>query len=358
MEIQMSDVISTYAAYSKDIKLRLESSSGAIFSLLAEKVLQQAGIIYGVTMSRDCQYAEYVRIDNREDLAKLRGSKYLQARVGNTYKKVKNDLEAGLSVLFSGTGCQVNGLKGFLGKDYENLYCVDVICHGVPSPKLWRKYVQYVESEVDAKLINVNFRCKDDGWSDFGIKRMDSNHKAMYVSKDKDPYMLMFLRDYCLRPSCYECVAKQHKLSDLTIADFWGINKVLPEMNDRNGVSLVILRTGKGSELFDRIKTDIVCKKVSYEDGVRGNPAEYRSAKRPEERNYFFDDMAALSFDELKAKYAVPTPVSLKQKIKKSIKKLILKTPASKFIGGGYKLNSQTYGMLFTFEEKAAWKER
>lgn len=357
MEIQMSDVISTYAAYSKDIKLRLESSSGAIFSLLAEKVLQQAGIIYGVTMSRDCQYAEYVRIDNREDLAKLRGSKYLQARVGNTYKKVKNDLEAGLSVLFSGTGCQVNGLKGFLGKDYENLYCVDVICHGVPSPKLWRKYVQYVESEVDAKLINVNFRCKDDGWSDFGIKRMDSNHKAMYVSKDKDPYMLMFLRDYCLRPSCYECVAKQHKLSDLTIADFWGINKVLPEMNDRNGVSLVILRTGKGSELFDRIKTDIVCKKVSYEDGVRGNPAEYRSAKRPEERNYFFDDMAALSFDELKAKYAVPTPVSLKQKIKKSIKKLILKTPASKFIGG-YKLNSQTYGMLFTFEEKAAWKER
>ena len=354
----MSDVISTYAAYSKDINLRLESSSGAIFSLLAEKVLQQAGIIYGVTMSRDCQYAEYVRIDNREDLAKLRGSKYLQARVGNTYKKVKNDLEAGLSVLFSGTGCQVNGLKGFLGKDYENLYCVDVICHGVPSPKLWRKYVQYVESEVDAKLINVNFRCKDDGWSDFGIKRMDSNHKAMYVSKDKDPYMLMFLRDYCLRPSCYECVAKQHKLSDLTIADFWGINKVLPEMNDRNGVSLVILRTGKGSELFDRIKTDIVCKKVSYEDGVRGNPAEYRSAKRPEERNYFFDDMAALSFDELKAKYAVPTPVSLKQKIKKSIKKLILKTPASKFIGGGYKLNSQTYGMLFTFEEKAAWKER
>lgn len=358
MEIQMSDVISTYAAYSKDIRIRTESSSGGVFSLLAEQILQQAGIIYGVAMSQDCQYAEYVRIDKREDLAKLQGSKYLQARVGNTYKKVKNDLEAGLSVLFSGTGCQENGLKRFLGKDYENLYCVDVICHGVPSPKLWRKYVQYVESEVDAKLINVNFRCKDDGWSDFGIKRMNSNHKAMYVSKDKDPYMLMFLRDYCLRPSCYECVAKQHKLSDLTIADFWGINKVLPEMNDRNGVSLVILRTGKGSELFDRIKTDIVCKKVSYEDGVRGNPAEYRSAKRPEERNYFFDDMAALSFDELKAKYAVPTPVPLKQKIKKSIKKLILKIPVSKFIGRGYKVNSQNYGMLFTFEEKAAWKER
>ena len=335
MVVQMSDVLCTYAAYSENNELRKESSSGAIFSLLAEQILDQNGTVYGVAMSQDCKYAEFIRVDKQEDLSKLRGSKYLQARVGNTYQQVKADLESGLAVLFSGTGCQVNGLKCFLGKDYENLYCVDVICHGVPSPKLWREYAHYVESEANAKLINVNFRCKDDSWSDFGIKRINTDHKAMYVSKDKDPYMLMFLRDYCLRPSCYECLAKQHKLSDLTIADFWGINEVLPEMNDGKGVSLVILRTNKGSELFDCIKADIVCKKVSYEDGVKGNPAEYRSAKRPEERNYFFDDMATLSFDELKAKYAVPTPVSLKQKIKKSIKKLILKTPASKFIGGG-----------------------
>lgn len=358
MEIQMNDIIGTYAAYSKDIKLRTESSSGGIFSLLAEQILQQAGVIYGVAMSRDCQYAEYARIDRGEELAKLRGSKYLQARLGNTYKKVKNDLEAGLIVFFTGTGCQVNGLKRFLGKEYDNLYCVDVICHGVPSPKLWRDYVRYVESEANVNLINVNFRCKDDSWTDFGIKRIDSDRKAMYVSKDNDPYMLMFLRDYCLRPSCYECVAKQKKLSDLTIADFWGINEVLPEMNDGKGVSLVILRTGKGSKLFDRIKTDIVRKKVSYEDGVRGNRAEYSSAKRPVERDYFFNDMTSMSFDDLKAKYAVSTPVPLKQKIKKSIKKLILKTPASKYIGGGYKVNNQTYGMLFIFEEKAAWKER
>ena len=231
----------------------------------------------------------------------------------------------------------IRNLVSFLGKKHENLYCVDVICHGVPSPKLWKKYVQYVESEANAKLSNVNFRCKDDSWSDFGIKRIDSDRKAMYVSKDKDPYMLMFLRDYCLRPSCYECLVKQHKLSDLTIADFWGINKVFPKMNDGKGVSLVILRTGKGSELFDRIKADIVCKEVSYEDGVRRNRAEYSSANRPAERDYFFNDMASMSFEKLKAKYAVPTPVPFKQKIKKWIKKLILKTPASKSIGGGIK---------------------
>ena len=347
----MSNVIDAYAAYSKDEKLRLESSSGAVFSLLAEQVLHQDGSVYGVAISQDCKYAEFVRIDKRGDLAKLRGSKYLQAKVGNIYQQIKTDLESGLIVLFSGTGCQVNGLKGFLGKSYENLYCVDVICHGVPPAKLWREYAQYIEAEVNAKLINVNFRCKDEGWPDFGIRRIDTNHKAMYISKDKDPYMLMFLRDYCLRPSCYECVAKQHKLSDLTIADFWGINDVLPEMNSGKGVSLVIVRTNKGLELFNRIGMDIVSKKVSYEDGVKENPAEYCSVKRPEERNYFFDDMVAMSFDELKTKYAVPTCASLKSKVKKSIKKLILKAPALKFIRG-YKVNSQTYGLLFTLEER------
>lgn len=347
----MDSLSGTYAAYAKDNKLRLESSSGAIFSLLVEQALHQDGVVYGVAMSQDCKYAEFVRVDNKEDISKLRGSKYLQARVRNSYQQVKLDLESGLIVLFSGTGCQINGLKRFLGRDYENLYCVDVICHGVPSPKLWRQYVQYIESEANAKLINVNFRCKDDSWTDFGIKRIDSHHKAIYVSKDKDSYMLMFLRNYCLRPSCYKCIIKKNKLADLTIADFWGIDYVLPKMNDGKGVSLVIVRSNKGSELLDNIINNIVCKEVSYEDGVRGNRAEYSSVEKPLERDLFFYDMASMSFKELKDKYAVPTRVTFKSKVKKSIKKLILKTPTSQFIGG-YKVKSQTYGMLFTFEEK------
>ena len=331
----MDAILGTFAAYSKDSELRLESSSGAIFSQLAEVVLHLKGTVYGVAMSQDCKYAEFVRINRQEDLPKLRGSKYLQARMGTVYQQVKADLDTGLSVLFSGTECQINGLKGFLGKEYENLYCVDVICHGVPSPKLWRKYVEYVESKVNTKLLSVNFRCKDVSWSDFGLKKIDSDCKKMYISKDIDPYMLMFLRDYCLRPSCYKCLVKQNKLSDLTIADFWGINEVLPEMNDEKGVSFVVLRTCKGLELFDCIKPYIVCKEVSYEAGVKRNRAEYSSVKRPEERDYFFNDMALMNFEKLKDKYAVPAPVPLKRKIKKTIKKLILKTPVSKFIGGG-----------------------
>lgn len=140
------NIMNTYAAYSKDEKLRLSSSSGAIFSLLAEQVINLGGTVYGVAMSQDCTSAEFIRVDKEDALSKLRGSKYLQAKIGNAYQQVKKDLESGLTVLFSGTGCQVNGLIGFLGKKYGNLYCVDVICHGVPSPRLWEKYVQYIES--------------------------------------------------------------------------------------------------------------------------------------------------------------------------------------------------------------------
>lgn len=348
----MSDMIAAYAAYSKDDKARFESSSGAVFSLLAEQVLHRNGVVYGVAMSLDCQYAEFVRVDHRKDLAKLRGSKYLQARLGKTLQRVKLDLESGFAVLFSGTGCQINGLKRFLGKEYSNLYCVDVICHGVPSPKLWREYVQYNEDRQKAKLVGVNFRCKDDSWADFGMKRIDAKHKVMYVPKDKDPFMLMFLSNYCLRPSCYECAAKGSKLSDLTIADFWGIDKVVSGMNDGKGVSLVITRSNRGQRMLDEIIERVKIQQVTYEDGVRQNRADYSSADRPKERDRFFKDMNTLSFDELKVKYGAPEPISQKRKVKNAIKKILMRTPASKFIGKG------AYGLRFTFEEKVAGKER
>ena len=161
-----------YACYNRDKDLRLSSSSGAIFSSLAEYVFGKNGIVYGVAMSEDCYSAEFIAVTDRNGLTKLRGSKYLQAKVGNTYKWVKDDLLAGKQVLFSGTGCQVNGLKNFLGKDYDNLLCVAVICHGAPSPALWKKYAEYQEKKNCGKLKGINFRCKDDSWTDFGMKEV------------------------------------------------------------------------------------------------------------------------------------------------------------------------------------------
>ena len=164
-----------YACFNKDKDVRLSSSSGAVFSSLAEYVLNKNGIVYGVTMSEDCYSAEFIAVTDRSGLTKLRGSKYLQAKVGDTFKKVKVELQAGKLVLFTGTGCQVNGLKNFLGKEYDNLMCVDVICHGAPSPVLWRKYATYQEQKNGGKLKGIKFRCMDDGWTDFGMKELNKS---------------------------------------------------------------------------------------------------------------------------------------------------------------------------------------
>ena len=309
-----------YACYNKDLEIRMASSSGGVFTLIAQKVLADNGIIYGVAMTGDCYGAEYIRIDNEKDLASLRGSKYMQAKIGNILKCVSNDLKSGKQVLFTGTACQINGLKKFLRQDYENLITVDVICHGAPSPLLWKKYAQYQEEKFGSKLAKVSFRCKDDSWTDFGMKENE-----VYISKDTDAFMQMFLRDYCLRPSCYKCIAKDEKKSDITMADFWGIDLCAPEMNDGKGTSLVIVRTAKGEKFFADIKEHLCAKEVSYEAGVKCNPAEYRSVVKPVERDTFFVDMRAMSFETLARKYASPIRLSLVARIKRKIKGILRK---------------------------------
>lgn len=314
--------LNTYACYYKNDEIRMNSSSGAIFYSLAAYVLSQHGVVYGVAMSEDCYSAEFISVTDMEGLKKLQSSKYLQAKVGDAYKQAKQVLLDGRRVLFTGTGCQINGLKCFLGKDYENLVCVDVICHGAPSPALWQKYARYQEEKYGGKLSAVNFRCKDNGWKDFGMKET-VDARQIYISKGKDPYMQIFLSDYCLRPSCYACVAKQVKLADITIGDFWGIERVAPEMNDQKGTSLVLVRTAKGQALFDAIKKDLAWKEVSYEEGVSGNSPEYRSVSKPRQRDAFFKDMNRMGFERLSKKYmTVPLGKRTEQALRQIARKL------------------------------------
>lgn len=317
--------LEAYACYNKNLDVRLSSSSGAIFTALAENVLENNGIVYGVAMTEDCYGAEFIRVEDKQSLNKLRGSKYLQAKVGYAYKNVKNDLLAGRRVLFSGTGCQVNGLKNFLGKNYDNLLCVDVICHGAPSPALWRKYAENQETKHGGKLKYINFRCKDDSWMDYGLLEVMTTVdglKKIYVAKDNNPYMRMFLSDYCLRPSCYACVAKKIKKSDLTIADFWGIDGIASEMNDGNGTSLALIRTEKGMDFFNKIRVSMEIKQVSYNKAVLCNPSEYRSCTRPVQREIFFKDMESIEFEELAKKYAVSKKHIIIARMKAFIKKI------------------------------------
>jgi len=341
-----------YACYNKDKDVRLSSSSGAVFSSLAEYVYNKQGVVYGVAMSEDCYSAEFIATTDAVGLTKLRGSKYLQAKVGNAFKSVKEDLQSGKMVLFTGTGCQINGLKNYLEKDYDNLICVDVICHGVPSPELWRIYVKYQEEKNAGKLKGINFRCKDSNWIDYRMKEIlngipQGAEKKRYMSKNRDPYMQMFLKDYCLRPSCYECVAKNVKKSDLTIADFWRITDTAPEMADGKGTSLVLIRTDKGQKIFKSISSKMKLKEVSYEAGVKGNSAEYKSCTRPLQRNTFFDDMHLMNFDELQRKYVVPIKYSLPTKIKRKVKSIIKSILR---VIRHQNVNGAGYGLLFVFD--------
>lgn len=333
-----------YACYNNNIQMRKQSSSGGIFGLFAEYILSMNGVVYGVAMSEDMYSAKYLRITSTSDLKKILGSKYLQANVNDTFLNVKYDLMDGKWVLFSGTGCQVNGLRCFLGKDYDKLLCVDVICHGVPSPLLWRKYAKHLEQQYGGKLKEVNFRNKSRGWSEFNLHLVLHSKKRkirqLCKSKDTDSYMQMFLRDYSLRPSCYNCVAKKIKLSDLTMADFWGISKVAPRMNDGHGTSLIIIRTKKGEMLFDSINSKINVKEVSYEDGVRFNPSEYKSCDRPSLRDDFYNDMNSIEFTKFEQKYSSPIKMSLINRVKKFLKLLI------SLFGG------QEYSVLYLFDYK------
>ena len=340
--------LSAYACYNKDENVRLNSSSGAIFSILAEYIFQKKGIVYGVAMSEDSYSAEYIGITCKEDLGKLRGSKYMQAKVGDTFRQIKKHLTDGREVLFSGTGCQVNGLKCYLGKHYENLVCIDVICHGAPSSALWKNYVQYQERKHNGKLKYINFRCKDDKWQNLLIKKIytevsEHNLKKIYISKDMDSYIQMFLRNYSLRPSCYKCIAKEIKMADITIADFWGIENIAPEMDDGKGISLVLVRSKQGKKVFEDISPKMKIKEVSYEEGIRGNSSEYCSAKRPVERDTFFKNMSNKSFEELEKIYGLPVKLSIKSKVKKCIKNII-----ETYVLKRHKRNDD-YGLFFLF---------
>ena len=323
----------TYAAY-YDNPIRDESSSGGIFSLLASGF----DVVYGVAMEEDEYGSSTIRTEG--DISSLRGSKYFQANVGDAFIMAKQDVLAGKSVLFSGTGCQINGLSAFLGQDYDNLLLVDIICHGVPSPKLWREYAKYREKE-HGKLTSVNFRCKE---------KQENGQKQYYSIKDNDPFMRMFLRDYCLRPSCYECRAKTNREADITIGDFWGIETAAPEMSDEKGTSLIITRSDKGQKYFDEISGRIKSKEVSYKVAVAHNPSEFKSSERPLQRNVFFADLDSLSFDEMIKKYASDIAIS-------ALRKLIIKAKiiAKRILFPQQKKDDKPgndYGILMKFETK------
>lgn len=311
----------SYAVKIKNNEIRKKSSSGGFFSELASLFLLDNGVVYGAAFSKDKKSVHHIRVDCFDKLELLRTSKYIQSEISYIYKQVLTDLSNEKKVLFSGVPCQINGLKLFLGKEYDKLVCVEVVCHGVPSPLLWEKYLDYLTSKYKDEIQEVNFRNKKHGWNEFELL-IRGNNINLCESLNDNSFMKMFLRNLCLRPSCYNCNVKRiESMSDFTIADFWGIKNVVPGFDDNLGTSLVLLQTQKGISIFDKIKDKTVYCEVDFKSGIKYNTSYFSSVNLPPQRVSFFKDMNTLNFKQLEKKY---TNDSLFDKCKRLIRKSIV----------------------------------
>lgn len=292
-----------YALVHKDLDIRMKSSSGGAFSLLADYVLDKGGVVFGASFDEKFNVC-HTYIENKEDLQKLRASKYVQSDMGNSFKKAKELLDNGKLVLFTGTACQIGGLKSYLRKDYDNLITQDLICHGVPSPLVWEKYLEYRYSKAHAKIQEISFRDKHLGWLLFSMRMKFANNKTYRKSHITDPMFIMFLFNKCLRPCCYACSFKTiTRQCDITLADFWGVNSVCKKLNDNKGVSLVLIHTKKGEEIFNAIKDKANYLEVPFDKAVAHNEMYTKSVSEKKVRAKFFKDLSRLPFNKMIRKY-------------------------------------------------------
>lgn len=311
------DPIKVFAAINTNEEIRMKSSSGGIFTLLAEQVIKEGGVVFGARFDEQWQvqldYTETI-----EGIAAFRGSKYVQARTGSTYRQAESFLKQGRKVMFTGTPCQIAGLKKFLRKEYENLLTVDFVCHGVPSPLVWSKYLKERLASLGEKnsvlfsskfkdvskrtisLEDISFRNKNLGWKKFSFvlygktRRGDSRRRENTVLFScmhyKDTYMRAFLNNLILRPSCHNCKCKEGKSNaDLTIADFWGIDNYNPNMDDDKGTSLILIYTFNGKKCF--FKLNLLKTEECIENARKYNPGLESICKPHPNRILFFKEI-------------------------------------------------------------------
>ncbi len=295
-----------YAAYNKDKKEIKSSSSGGVFSILANYTLDNNGIVIGAAFNEENKLY-HVAITKKKELNKLKGSKYLQSDLDNIFTYIKYNIKDKL-ILFVGTPCQIAGLKSII-KNSDNLICIDIVCHGVPSPKLFEKYIKELENINNDKLINYNFRDKVSGWENYS-NTISFKSKKFTELHSKNKYMSLFLSDIALRDSCYNCNFKLgNKYSDITLGDFWGVKKYYPYMYNQEGVSVVIINTIKGREIFNIIKNNMEFKKCKIEEITSGNPSLKFSAVRPINKEKFFKELDNKSVEYLTKKYKKKFPL-------------------------------------------------
>ena len=310
-----------YAVINNDDEIRAQSSSGGVFFPLAKWVIEQGGVVFGARWNEKWEVVH----DYAEDIEGIKAfmrSKYVQSVVGDTLKQAKKILESGRWVLYSGTPCQLGGLRAYLGKEYEKLILVDLICHGVPSPGVWRSYLKdYFGKE---KILDVNFRDKRNGWIDFQnvIKTTTSE---VCEGQMENPYFRGFLANVYLRNSCYNCRFKSvSRNTDITLADFWGVHLFCPDMCDDKGTSLVLVHSSKGQDVLSYLSRD---NNLKVQDNIieykAWNSAIENSVPASKKRYYFFKAFGKHSkFSEL-VKYIDKDRLHIR--IIRKLKKILIK---------------------------------
>lgn len=247
-----------YACQHIDENLRMTSASGAVFPALAEYVLSEKGIVYGAAFSDDFRKVYHLGVDNIMQLKRLQGSKYIQSDVKGVYQDVSQQLSNGRMVLFSGTPCQIAGLKSYLKVDDENLICMDIVCHGVADKKIYLHYLDYLEQKYASKLVSVSFRDKKKSWRHSDVSFRFENGSRLIEPGKNNSFMRGFISNLYIRESCTRCRFKGFTSgSDLTIGDFWGSTEKSVYSTDDTGVSVVAIHTQKGKDIFDKIQYNL-----------------------------------------------------------------------------------------------------
>ena len=254
------------AVRAKDNALRLFSSSGGVFSLLSTDMLERGGAVCGAVFDENFM-VHHTIVWDETGVEPMRGAKYVQSNLNDTFRQIRDLVDGGMSVLFSGTPCQTQGLRNYLGKDADKVLTVAIVCHGVPSPKIWEKNLRELGTVTD-----VRFRDKRDSWKHYATNYL-VNGAEIFRPVMEDPYMKGFLRDLYNRPSCTDCPAKTSGYADLTLGDFWGAEKLVPELDDDKGTSAVLIQTEQGRKALQKLAGRVESKAVSFADAVRYNPA-------------------------------------------------------------------------------------
>jgi coenzyme F420-reducing hydrogenase beta subunit len=304
----------TWAAWSHNFEDRKNSSSGGVFPVLAKQALHCGGVVFGAGFVDDWKL-QHLAVERIEDLYRLQGSKYLQSQIGDAYQKAKVFLGEKRPILFSGTPCQIAGLYGYLGpKEYNGLITCEIICHGVPSPKLFRKYKNEVEQTLEGRIDKINFRDKHLGWRYFSLSFESSSKQKLNNCHRTDDYMRLFLRNICLRKCCSSCeYARSPRVADITLGDYWNITDAHPELPDDDlGVSVVVCNSRNGNYWLEEIKSELFLTPSAFSKAVAGNKNLVTSSVEHKKRTEFFSDIDKKSVASLRVKFCKNKNIGLR----------------------------------------------